>query len=110
MPTGADYTIEYCSEAVQEGILELPDTLAARYVVLTGRMAALGPNLGAPYTEAFGIDLFECDSAASRGSRGFLLHARRPANRHVARVRQEGLQDAAPGTRVGGNTNEKSET
>jgi len=30
-----DYTIRYYSEAVQEEILELPDTLAARYIVLT---------------------------------------------------------------------------
>lgn len=27
-----DYVIEYYSEAVQEAILSLPDTLAARYV------------------------------------------------------------------------------
>ena len=54
-----DYTITYCSEAVQEDILELPDTLAARYVVLTRRMIALGPNLGEPHTSAFGEDLFE---------------------------------------------------
>lgn len=59
MSTGAGYTIVYYSEAVQEEILELPDTLAARYVVLTGRMVAVGANLGAPYTEAFGNGLFE---------------------------------------------------
>ena len=29
-----DYTIRYYSEAVQQEILELPDTLAARYVVM----------------------------------------------------------------------------
>ena len=38
-----DYAIAYFSEAVQEEILELPDTLAARYVVLTRRMVAIGP-------------------------------------------------------------------
>jgi phage-related protein len=54
-----DYTITYYSEAVQEEILELPDTLAARYVVLTRRMVALGPNLGEPHTKAFGEGLFE---------------------------------------------------
>jgi len=31
---------------VQEQILALPDSLAARYIVLTRRMQALGPNLG----------------------------------------------------------------
>ena len=40
-------------------ILNLPDTLTARYVVLTRRMIALGPNLGEPHTKAFGQGLFE---------------------------------------------------
>ena len=53
------YVIEYYSEAVQEEILSLPDSLAARYVILTRRMAAVGPNLGSPHTEAFGDGLFE---------------------------------------------------
>jgi phage-related protein len=54
-----DYVIEYYSEAVAEEILALPDTLAARYVVLTRRIVAVGPNLGAPHTDAFGDGLFE---------------------------------------------------
>lgn len=54
-----DYTITYYSESVQEQILDLPDTLAARYVVLTRRMVAIGPNLGEPHTKAFGDGLFE---------------------------------------------------
>jgi phage-related protein len=54
-----DYSIEYYSEFVQEEILALPDTLAARYVVFTRRIAAVGPNLGAPHTDAFGDGLFE---------------------------------------------------
>ena len=54
-----DYTIEYYSEAVEDDILALPDTLAARYVVLTRRMTAVGPNLGSPHTEALGDGLFE---------------------------------------------------
>ena len=54
-----DYTIAYYSEAVQDQITELPDTLAAQYVVLTRRMVALGPNLGEPHTKAFGDGLFE---------------------------------------------------
>ena len=54
-----EYTITYYSETVQEEILALPDTLAARYVVLTRRMVALGPNLGEPHTKAFGDGLFE---------------------------------------------------
>ena len=54
-----DYTISYYSDDLQEQISELPDTLAARYVVLTRRMIALGPNLGEPHTKAFGNGLFE---------------------------------------------------
>ncbi len=54
-----DFTISYYSEVVQEEILALPDSLAARYIVLTRRMVALGPNLGAPHTKAFGGGLFE---------------------------------------------------
>ncbi|WP_348755323.1 type II toxin-antitoxin system RelE/ParE family toxin [uncultured Aquincola sp.] len=53
------YTIEYYSETVAEEILALPDTLAARYVVLTRRIMAVGPNLGPPHTDAFGEGLFE---------------------------------------------------
>ena len=54
-----DYTISYYSDYLQVQITELPDTLAARYVVLTRRMIALGPNLGEPHTKAFGDGLFE---------------------------------------------------
>lgn len=54
-----DYAISYYSEVVQEEIFALPDTLAARYIVLTRRMIALGPNLGEPHTKAFGEGLFE---------------------------------------------------
>jgi hypothetical protein len=42
-----DYRITYYSEAVQAEILALPDTLAARYVVLSRRMVASGPKFGA---------------------------------------------------------------
>ena len=54
-----DCTITHYSESVQEQILDLPDTLAARYVVLTRRLVAIGPNFGEPHTKAFGDGLFE---------------------------------------------------
>lgn len=41
-----EYAIVYYSEDVEQNILALPDTLAARYIVLTRRMRAVGPNLG----------------------------------------------------------------
>jgi phage-related protein len=53
------YTIEYYSAEVQEEILALPATLAARYIVLTRRMEVVGANLGAPHTEPLGGGLFE---------------------------------------------------
>lgn len=62
-----DYTISYYSEQVQESILDLPDTLAARYVVLTRRMISLGPNLGEPHTKAFGGSLFELRLKGAEG-------------------------------------------
>ena len=45
----------------------LPDTLAARYVVLTRRMVALGPNLGEPHTKALGEGLFELRLRGAEG-------------------------------------------
>lgn len=62
-----DYTISYYSEDVQEEILSLPDTLAARYIVLTRRMVVLGPNLGEPHTKAFGEGLFELRLKGAEG-------------------------------------------
>jgi len=62
-----DYEIEYYSEEVEEQILALPDTLAARYVVLTRRMAAIGANLGPPHTESFGEGLFELRLKGAEG-------------------------------------------
>lgn len=62
-----DYTIAYYSESVQAQILDLPDTLAARYIVLTRRMVAIGPNLGEPHTKAFGDGLFELRLKGAEG-------------------------------------------
>ena len=62
-----DYTIAYYSDAVQDEILNLPDTLAARYIVLTRRMEVLGPNLGVPHTKAFGEGLFELRLKGAEG-------------------------------------------
>ncbi len=47
--------------------MELPDTLAARYIVLTRRMLALGPNIGEPHTKAFGDGLFELRLKGAEG-------------------------------------------
>jgi phage-related protein len=62
-----EYTISYYSEQVLDEILDLPDTLAARYIVLTRRMIVLGPNLGEPHTNAFGEGLFELRLKGAEG-------------------------------------------
>ena len=62
-----EYTIAYYSESVQEQILDLPGTLAARFIVLTRRMVAIGPNLGEPHTKAFGDGLFELRLKGAEG-------------------------------------------
>jgi len=62
-----DYSIDYYSDTVQEQIMELPDTLAARYILLTRRMIALGPNIGEPHTKAFGDGLFELRLKGAEG-------------------------------------------
>ena len=62
-----EYTIHYYSDAVANEIIALPDSLAARYIVLSSRMLALGPNLGEPHTKAIGAGLFELRLKASEG-------------------------------------------
>jgi phage-related protein len=62
-----DYSILYYSDEVQNEILALPDTLAARYIVLTRRMIALGSDLGEPRTKAFGEGLFELRLKSAEG-------------------------------------------
>lgn len=62
-----DYTISYYSDNVQAQITDLPDTLVARYIVLTRRMIAIGPNLGEPHTKALEEGLFELRLKGSEG-------------------------------------------
>ncbi|EIC22580.1 type II toxin-antitoxin system RelE/ParE family toxin [Thiorhodovibrio frisius] len=62
-----EYDICYYSDAVQDEILALPDTLAARYVVLTRRMLAIGPNLGEPHTKSMKNGLFELRLKGAEG-------------------------------------------
>lgn len=62
-----DYSIEYYSEVVQNEILALPDSLAARYIVLTRRMTAVGSNLGPPHTDSFGDGLYELRLKGAEG-------------------------------------------
>jgi len=106
-----DYTITYYSERVQADILNLPDTLAARYIVLTRRMIVLGPNLGEPHTKAFGNGLLELRLKGAEGiarvffctrvgRRIVILHSfvkksqkTPPRERRIAEVRMKEIKD-----------------
>ena len=61
------YSIIYYDATVQQQILALPATLTARYVVLSGRMSVVGPNLGEPHTKAMGQGLFELRLKGAEG-------------------------------------------
>ena len=61
------FTIGYFSDAVVAATLALPDTIAARYVVLTRRLETIGPNLGEPHTKAMGDGLFELRLKGAEG-------------------------------------------
>lgn len=109
-----DYTIAYYSDAVQTEILALPDTLAARYIVLTRRMVVLGPNLGEPHTKAFGEGLFELRLKGAEGiariffctlvgKRIVMLHSfikksdrTPPRERKIAEARMKEIKHAHP--------------
>ncbi len=109
-----DYKITYYSEAVQAEILALPDTLAARYVVLSRRMIVFGPNLGEPHTKAFGDGLFELRLKGAEGiarvffctlvgRRIVMLHSftkksdkTPPRERQMAETRMKELKNAKP--------------
>ena len=53
------WKITYYNEGLEQEILELPDSLLARYIKLTELMETHGADLGMPHTEALGKGLFE---------------------------------------------------
>lgn len=53
------WEINYYNDGLEEAILELPDSLLARYIKLTELMEVHGANLGMPHTETLGKGLFE---------------------------------------------------
>ena len=61
------WRIEYCSEEVQRAVFALPAGLLARYIHLTDRMLAFGPNLGMPHTRSMDGGLFEIRLKAKEG-------------------------------------------
>jgi phage-related protein len=54
-----EWEIVYYSEDLQRVIMEFPAGIQARYIHLTQRILAFGPNLGMPHSRALGQGLFE---------------------------------------------------
>jgi phage-related protein len=61
------YEIIYYHEDVQNQILNLPHSLAARYVALSRRMEISGGNLGEPHTKLLANGLFELRLKGAEG-------------------------------------------
>lgn len=75
-----DWEIVYYDEGVQEAILRFPPGLQARYVHLTERMLAFGPDLGMPHTRAMGKGPFELRMKGKEGI-GRVFFCNRPNRR-----------------------------
>lgn len=61
------WKVTYFNESVFNKIMKLPKKLKARYLVLTERMEAVGPNLGLPHTKSLKDGLFEIRVKAEEG-------------------------------------------
>src|SRR5438270_6902880 len=75
-----EWEIVYYFDEVQETILALPPGLQARYIHLTERMLAFGPDLGMPHTRAMGKGLLEL-RMKSKGGIGRVFCCSRPDRR-----------------------------
>jgi phage-related protein len=75
-----DWEIVYYTDDVQEAILAFPPGVQARYVHLTERMLAFGPDLGMPHTRAMGKGLFELRMKSKEGI-GRVFFCNRPNRR-----------------------------
>jgi phage-related protein len=63
-----EWEIDYFNATVQDGILNFPVKLQARYIHLADRMLAFGPDLGMPHTRAMGNGLFELRLKSKEGN------------------------------------------
>jgi len=62
-----EWEIVYYSEELQREIMEFPAGIQARYIHLTQRILAFGPNLGMPHSRAIGQGLFELRLKSEEG-------------------------------------------
>jgi phage-related protein len=75
-----NWEIVYYDEDVQELLLAFPPGLQARYVHLTERMIAFGPDLGMPHTRGMRKGLFELRMKSKEGI-GRVFFCNRPNRR-----------------------------
>jgi phage-related protein len=61
------YTIQFFNETVQAEIEEWPAGINASFTRIAEMMVEHGPNLGLPYTKAFGEGLFEIRARGAEG-------------------------------------------
>lgn len=61
------YTIEFFNESVKAGIDSWPPGINASFTRIAEMMVEHGPNLGLPYTKAFGDGLFEIRARGAEG-------------------------------------------
>lgn len=54
-----NWKITYYNQILEEEVLNLPDTLLARFIRYTEIMREHGPHIGPPHTEAIGEGLYE---------------------------------------------------
>src|SRR4051812_20203415 len=62
-----EWEIVFYSEDLQRLIMEFPAGIQARYIQLTQRILAFGPNLGMPHSRAMGWGLFELRLKSKEG-------------------------------------------
>ena len=62
-----NYVLEFYSGTVQDEILDWPDGIQASFTRIAEQMTEHGPNLGMPYTRAFGEGLFEIRAKGREG-------------------------------------------
>ena len=53
------WKITYHNINIEKAVIELPDSLYAKYIRMTEMMAVHGPSLGMPHTKPMGEGLFE---------------------------------------------------
>ncbi len=61
------WIITYYNEQVEHSILDWPTKIKAKYLFITHLIEEHGPNLGEPYTKAFGDGLFEIRAKGQEG-------------------------------------------